>query len=54
MHKICINGIIREMTTEELKEQSEVDVIQDEKPTQSMEERIKNLEKFFEKLGFSK
>ena len=54
MAKICVNGVIREMTTEELKENNEVEVIQEEKPNKSFEERIAKLEKILEKLGLNK
>ena len=53
--KICVNGIIRDMTEEEIKEQSKVvEVIQEEKLNKSFEERIEKLEKFLEKLGLNK
>lgn len=53
--KKCINGIMREMTTEEIKKQNEVvEPIQEEKPNKSFEERLEKLEKFLEKLGLNK
>jgi hypothetical protein len=48
--KKCINGIMREMTAEEIKEQNEVvEPIQEEKT--SLEERIEKLEKLLKGLG---
>ena len=52
--KKCINGIMREMTSEELKEQNDVVATQEVKPNTSVEERLQKLEKFLEKLGLNK
>lgn len=51
--KKCVNGIMREMTAEEIKEQNEVvEIIPDDKT--SLEERLQKLEKFLERLGLNK
>ena len=49
MDKVCVNGITREMTVEELKEQ-ETEIIQEEKPSVSFEERLEKLENILEKF----
>ena len=48
--KICVNGVIREMTEEELKEINKVEVIQEEKQNNNLEERLQKLENFLKKL----
>lgn len=53
--KKCVNGIMQEMTAEEIKEQNEVvEVIPDDKPNVSLEERLQKLEKLLERLGLNK
>ena len=48
--KKCINGIMQEMTAEEIKEQNEVvEIIPDDKP--SLEERLEKFEKLLKELG---
>ena len=53
--KKCVNGIMIEMTAEEIKEQNEVvEPTQKEKPNDGFEERLAKLEKFLERLGLNK
>lgn len=53
MNKICINGVIREMTSEELKEYKKENIQTEIK--ESFEDRLSQIEKLLEKfLGLNK